>query len=592
MYRSTPYRRTLLVLMTLSVLSFLSASAHAQQWSQGAVATDHPLASRVGAAMLDRGGNAVDAAIASALVLGVVNPFASGIGGGGFALVHDASVQQTTALDFRETAPSGMRADQFAPDGAHDPKLSVWGGLAIATPGEVAGLYELHRRYGSIAWHELVAPAIAIAHQGFPAHRLLIERAESLRRFSPERADDTLHRVFSFVAPLEEGTWIRRPKLAQALSAIALNGPDAFYLGDIATDMVDATQAAGGPLTLNDLRDYRPIWRTVLVSEFNGYTLHAFPPPSSGGLVVEMTLKAFERLQDEAGDHENLSPFHSAEALHRFLHAMTWAFAARAEQMGDPAFVHVDVEALLGEAFTERVVRSYNPAHRLPVEAFSTASPPANDDGTTHISVIDKDGNAVALTTTVNTPFASQVVSERFGILMNNEVDDFATAPNAPNAFGLVGTRANAVRPVARPLSSMTPTIVLRNNEVVGAIGASGGPRIITGTLLTLARLLSLDPSSEDVSTKDAIEAPRFHHQWQPALIDVDDALRTQFGDALRAKGYEVGPMRFRPAVQAVWRRHGVFDAGSDSAKYGEPAGTNHGTRENHLRLAQPPLAH
>lgn len=587
MYAPPFYRRTLSVLVTLSVLSFLTAAAYGQSWTQGAIATDHPLASRVGAAVLDRGGNAVDAAIASTLVLGVVNPFASGIGGGGLALIHDAATGETRALDFRETAPQGMHAEQFHPEGTHDAKLSVWGGLAVATPGEIAGLYALHQQYGSIAWHELVAPAIAIAHDGFPAHRLLIERAASLHRFSPDRAEDTLKRVFQFSGPLEEGTIIRRPKLAQALYAIARNGPEAFYTGSIAEDMVAATQAAGGPLTLEDLRAYKPTWRASLVSQFQGHTIETFPLPSSGGLVLEMTLNAFVRLQANAGETGILTPFHSAEALHRFLHALTWAFAIRAERMGDPDFIAIDTDTLRGASFTDSVVRSFDPDRRLPVNAFSTAPQLENDDGTTHLSVIDKNGNAVALTTTVNTPFASQVVSERYGILMNNEVDDFATAPNAPNAFGLVGTDANAVRAGARPLSSMSPTLVLRDGQVIGAVGASGGPRIITGTLLTLLRLLT-----EDGTTKEAIEQPRLHHQWQPALIDLDDDLLNRFGDALRAKGYDVGPMRYRPAVQAVWRRNGAFDAGSDNAKYGEPAGTNHGTRENPRRLAPLPRAH
>lgn len=571
-----------------ALLAFFVAlpSSDAAIWRQGAVAADHPLASQIGADVLARGGHAVDAAVATALALGVLNNFASGIGGGGFALVYDTDEDAVQALDFRESAPQGLRPELFFPDGRHDPTLSVIGGLAPGVPGEIAGLWALHQRYGKLPWHELVAPSIQLAAQGFEAHELLVSRIGTMRgryendRPSRERFEAFLRRTYVFDGPLAVGTRVQRPNLANALQIIALEGGRAFYEGTIANDIVRGIRRADGVMNEADLANYQPIWRTPLMTEFRGYRIASFPPPSSAGIIFPITLFAYEALENAAGVHNILSPLRDAEAAHRFLHALTWGFAVRANLLGDPAFVDIDLEYLTGPGLRATIVESFNPAHRLPPEAFSSALVPPDDDGTAHFSVVDRWGNSVALTTTVNTLYGSQIASPRFGIVLNNEMNDFATAPDAENAFALVGSQNNAVRPGARPLSSMAPTLVFHGDQLVGSLGGSGGPRIITGTLLTLMALIA---GAE--STEAAIDMPRIHHQWIPAEIEIADGLRETLGPALEPFGYVIRPMRWSSSVQGIWRHAQGWDAASDRAKLGAPAGTNFGTRENQERV-------
>lgn len=555
-------------------------AGEAAVFAEGAVASDHALASQVGAAILERGGHAVDAAIATALVLGVVNPFASGIGGGGFALVHDSASNASHALDFRETAPAAITREDFYPQGKHERMLSVVGGLAVAVPGEIAGMVALHERYGRLPWHELVQPAQQIAQRGFPAHALMIVRVEMLKSRT-EDFQKVLDAMYVIDGELREGVLVRRPKLARALELIARRPLDSFYHGEIGRDITQSVQEAGGKLSETDLQNYRAIWRTPLKASFQGFEIESFPLPSSGGVIFQMAMRGFEALQMKAGAPAQQSPFDNVDTLHRFLHALTWGFAVRAESLGDPAFVEMEIERFLSEETIQRIVDTFNPQYRLPVDAFSLAPQIPNDDGTTHLSVIDREGNAVAFTSTVNTIFASRVVSERYGILLNNEMDDFATAPLTPNAFGLVGLEANAVRPGARPLSSMSPTLVYQQGQLVGSLGGSGGPRIITATLQTLLRLMAGE------SAEAAVEGERLHHQWIPEPIELDASLATRVSAALEAKRYTVAPNRWQAAVQAIWRVPGGWDAASDPSKQGAPDGARFGSRENVIRVEQ-----
>lgn len=551
-------------------------------FAQGAVATDNALASQVGAAVLERGGHAVDAAIASALVLGVVNPFASGLGGGGFALVHDAATNTSIALDFRETAPASIAREDYYPDGEHQRMASRVGGLAVATPGELAGMVALHERFGRLPWHELVQPALIIAQEGFPAHNLMVTRVAMLRERDPN-FEEVLEAMYVIEGDLQVGTLVRRPKLAAALWRIARAPIQSFYHGEIADDLANAVQAAGGKMSKSDLERYQAIWREPLRTRFQGYDIESFPLPSSGGIILKMALHGFEALQIASGEDPHQSPFDSAETLHRFLHALTWGFAVRAESLGDPAFVEMEIERFLSDETTQRIVDSFAPSHRLPVEAFSLSPQLPNDAGTTHLSVIDGAGNAVAFTSTVNTIYGSRVVSPNFGILLNNEMDDFATAPLTPNAFGLVGLEANAVRPGARPLSSMSPTLVYQDGAVVGSLGGSGGPRIITGTLQTLLRLM------RGANAEDAVQGERIHHQWIPEIVELDTSIAERLGSELEAKDYTLAPIRWQAAVQAIWRHPAGWDAASDPSKEGAPAGAAHGTRENRVRMENRP---
>lgn len=570
-------RQTSLSILAILLCFGLTAhtlSAQAEVFPQGAIASDNALASQVGADVLARGGNAVDAAVATALTLGVVNPFASGLGGGGFAMIYHKESNTLTALDFRETAPQNVRTEDYAPGGEHDPMLSRTQGLAVGVPGELAGLVAMHERFGKLPWHSLVAPAQRIAQRGFPAHELMIGRVEILR----QRADDfdaTMNALYQIDGPLQEGVRVRRPKLARALELLERSPIERFYRGTIAKDIAQSVQKAEGKLTEDDLQNYQVVWRTPHPLRFRGYDFALFPLPSSSAIIFDLTLRGYAALQRNAGAPEEQSPFHSAETLHRFLHAMTWGFAIRAEDLGDPDFTDIDVERLYSQETIDKIVRTFDPKKRQPAKAFSHAKQLPDDSGTTHFSVMDADGNAVAFTSTVNTIYGSQVVSERYGILLNNEMDDFATAPMQPNAFGLVGLEANAVRPGARPLSSMSPTLVFKDGEVVASLGGSGGPRIITATIQTLINLM------DGIPTEDAISSERIHHQWLPETIELEGSLEERFAKALAKKKYQFAPNRWRADVQAVWKRENGWDAGSDTSKGGKPAGVRFKNRQN-----------
>lgn len=577
---------------TLRLVSFLlclglfaqERTAHAEVFEQGAVASDNALASQVGADVLARGGNAVDAAVATALTLGVVNPFASGLGGGGFAMIYDKESDTLTALDFRETAPANVRTEDFAPNGEHDPMLSRLGGLAVGVPGELAGLVAMHQRFGRLPWHSLVMPAQRIAEHGFPAHELMVGRVDILRRRS-DNFEGVMDALYEIDGPLKEGVRVRRPKLARALELLERSPLERFYEGAIASDIARSVQKSGGKLNEEDLHEYSVVWRTPHSMDFRGYTLALFPLPSSAAIIIDLTLRGYAALQRSAGAPEEQSPFESVDTLHRFLHAMTWGFAIRAEDLGDPDFTEINVGRLYSDETIQTIVDTFDSAKRQPVELFSHAEQPKDDTGTTHFSVMDGDGNAVAFTSTVNTIYGSQVVSENYGVLLNNEMDDFATAPMQPNAFGLVGLEANAVRAGARPLSSMSPTLVFKDQEVIASLGGSGGPRIITSTIQTLLGLM------DGKNTEDAINTERVHHQWRPVEIELEGELEEIFGEKMKEKRYALAPNRWRAAVQAIWRRSEGLDAGSDDSKGGSPAGVRFKSRQNLDRVSPRPTA-
>jgi gamma-glutamyltranspeptidase/glutathione hydrolase len=490
------------------------------------VAADHPLASAAGTRVLADGGNAVDAAIAAALDSGVVQPSGSGLGGGGFAVVVRPN-GEALVLDFRETAPGAATRDMYA-GGAS----STRGGLAVAVPSEGLGLVELHRKAGRISLAKVAAPAIGDAERGFETGKHL---AESLLA-APDMAS-----LFG------EGN--KRPALATALHALVDTDGEAFRSGWVAQDLVDATTAAGGILTMADLAAYQVKERKPLVGSWEGHTIVTMPPPSSGGVALLQMLGATE------GTHD----------VHCDVEAAKHAMADRANFGGDPDFVTVDGAKLLAKERIAAFRADCGPA-TFPPEHYGAFATP-DDHGTLHISVIDGDGMAVALTTTINTSFGSHVVAPKSGIVLNDEMDDFTTRPGQPNAFGLMQGENNAIAPGKRPLSSMTPTVVLdAEHRPELAIGASGGPWIITGTYQVLRRILE-----DHVAPELAVAAPRWHHQWQPNVVSVDAGFTP--ADALRQHGHEVKEAKNASAVQAVERLpDGTLLAGSDPRKYGQAA--------------------
>jgi len=493
----------------------------------GAVAADHVLASEAGASVLRAGGNAVDAAIAAALASGVVQPSGSGLGGGGFALVVPAE-GEPNVLDFREVAPAAASIDAYATAGA-----STRGGLAVAVPSEGIGLAELHRMYGRATLATIAGPAIRLAEEGFPTGEHL---ARSLEESPDMRA--------LFLA----GN--RRPGLAEALRAWVDSGGEAFRGGWVAEDMVHAARAQGGLVTLDDIKNYKVKLRKPLLGRYAGRTVLTMPPPSSGGIALLQVLGS-------AGP---------GASLHCEVEATKHAMADRAAFGGDPDFAAIDVPGLLDPRYLATIAADCGP-QTFPPEHYAPSPPPADDHGTLHISAIDAEGVAVALTTTINTSFGSHVIAGRSGIVLNNQMDDFATRFGVPNAFGLVQGAQNAVAPGKRPLSSMTPTIVLgADGEPEIAVGASGGPFIITATTAVLRAILD-----DGAAASDAVSRSRWHHQWMPnaAIVEADFAA----GDTLRAAGHDVRTIE-KPfsSVQVVVSRRGDFDAASDPRKGGAPA--------------------
>lgn len=493
----------------------------------GAVAADQPLASEAGAEVLRAGGNAVDAAIAAALASGVVQPSGSGLGGGGFAIVVPPR-GEAMAFDFREVAPAAARMEDYAAGAS-----STLGGKAVAVPSQGIGLADLHTRFGRAPLATIAAPAIRLAEEGFPAGPWLTSSLAAAPEMSALLLADN-----------------RQPRQAEALRAWASTGGEAMRSGWVAEDFVDTVTRNGGSLTLADLAAYRVEPRTPLRGEFAGRTVLTMPPPSSGGIAL---------LQLAAAVGADTS-------LHCEVEATKHAMADRAAWGGDPAFTPVPVASLLspGRAAAVRADCAERP---FPPEHYSRAAPPPDDQGTLHISVMDAEGWAVALTTTINTSFGSKLISSRSGIVLNNEMDDFATRLGQPNAFGLIQGSQNAVQPGKRPLSSMTPTVVLDANgrpELV--VGGSGGPFIITGTWQVMRSMIV-----SGVSATEAVAAPRWHHQWQPDAVLSEAGFVGNLG--LRAAGHDVRivPNPFS-AIQAVRRTAAGFEAGSDPRKGGLPA--------------------
>ncbi len=495
--------------------------------TSGAVAADHPLASKAGADVLRAGGNAVDAAIAAALSSGVVQPTGSGLGGGGFAVVYTPE-NDAVVLDFREVAPAAATRDMFLAEGAS----STLGGLAVAVPSEGIGLAELHRRFGRAPLATIAAPAIAQAADGFEKGPHLVEALLK----APE-----MNLLF--------GPASTRPGLAEALRAWVSTGGEAFRSGWVAQDLADGARAAGGVLTAADIAAYRPVEREPLRGTWAGRTVLTMPPPSSGGVALLQML----------GATENVASTHCA------VEAAKHAMADRAAFGGDPGFVKVDTTALLAP---ERVaaIRADCGPKTFPPEHYAPPAAPLQDAGTLHISVIDASGMAVALTTTINTSFGSKVIAPKSGIVLNNEMDDFAARPGVPNAFGLVQGEANAVAPGKRPLSSMTPTIVLgADREPELAVGGSGGPTIITSTYQVIRGVLH-----DGETPEQAVADLRWHHQWLPDLVFLEPAHPDR--DALVAAGHTIKDMPAFSAVQAVRRTPTGFQAASDPRKGGAPA--------------------
>jgi len=532
---------------------------------RGAVASAHPIASEAGAEVLREGGNAVDAAVAAAFVLAVVEPESSGLGGGGFALVHRALDGRTVALDFREVAPAAARPDMFAgprPAGAPSPSLD--GGTAVAVPGAVRGYTELARRFGTWPLPRLVEPAARIAERGFAVNEYYVRAGEARRAcltVRPRAAGAFLVRgAEGELAAPSPGTRLKNPALARTLRLVGRD-PDAFYRGPLAAAIVRAVRDDGGLLSAADLAAYRVRERTPLWGAYRGYRIVSMPLPSSGGAIVIGLLQALEHEDPRAGGYRPVPFLHAMVEIEKQLYA-------RRALLGDPDFVpgaEREVEWMISPEGAAALSAAVGPR----AAAIDAPPPPPESSQTSHLSVVDGAGNAVSLTTTVNAYFGSCVVVPEAGFVLNDTMDDFDSAPGAPNLFEAVGTGADAPAPGKVPLSSMAPTLVFDPaGRLFLAVGASGGTRIPTAVAQVISHLLD-----DGMSLSQAVSAPRLHHQWRPDVVQVDpDGLEAETSRALSARGH-VLRFRARPGAnpQAVrvtpegWRE-GASDASGEGA--------------------------
>jgi gamma-glutamyltranspeptidase/glutathione hydrolase len=533
--------------------------------AHGLVVTDAPLASRVGADVLRNGGSAVDAAIATAFALAVTLPSAGNIGGGGFAVV--AVNGQPAALDFRETAPAAASRNMFLDEKGAVTDRSITGPLAAGVPGSVAGLWALHQKFGTRPWADLVAPAIDLAENGFVVDAdfssAIGDEAARLARFPATAA------LFlpGGAKPPEGSTWKNRD-LARVLRRIAGEGRDGFYRGETAA-LVVAEMKTGGIITGDDLERYQPKWRDPVAFTYRGHRVVSMPPPSSGGVTLAMIAQ-----QLEAYELARLG-WHSAPAIHVQVEAMRRAFAVRNEVLGDPDFVSVDVARLSSKAFARELQSSIALDQATPSSQVSGRSGGSRDGPhTTHVSVVDAAGNAVALTTTINSGFGSAVTVSGGGFLLNDEMDDFAAKPGSPNQFGLVQGEANAIAPGKRMLSAMTPTIVLGDDGRPTLVtGASGGPFIITTVWEVMSNVLDYG-----MTAGSAMSAPRMHHQHLPDQIALEqDGFAPSVQNALRQLGHDLVyfavPKSGWTVAATIERRGGEWHGMADPRLHGASAG-------------------
>ena len=534
--------------------------------AHAAVASDHSAASAAGVELLRAGGNAADAACATALALGVVNPHASGIGGGGFAIVYLAKERKTHVLDFREQAPAAIRSELYIKDGKPARELIQKGGLAVGVPGEVRGLAELIGRFGRRPFAACVRPAERLA-RGFPASSRLAQVVSADENRTPERVA-FLRQVFSFKEPLRAGDLVRRPAFARTLRELRVGGPEAFYRGRIAREIVAAVQADGGVLTAEDLQAYKVIERQAIESPYRGYRVISMPPPSSGGIVVAEVLGILSQRIAEP----TLVARGSSGYLHLLAESLKHAFADRARLLGDADFVQVPLGQLLDPRYHQALAARIDPQRVLPSERYGMGGGEAaapRGGGTAHLSVIDAEGNAVALTTTVNTWFGAHLLAGQTNIVLNNQMDDFSIAPNTPNAFGLVGSAQNAVAPGKRPLSSMSPTVVLlEDGSVKMVVGGAGGPTIISGVLQVLLNVLD-----RGLDAQAASAAPRVHHQWMPDKLVLEGEIPSDVVDALTRRGHKTELRDGLAFVNVIVRNGLLLEAASEFRSGGAPAG-------------------
>lgn len=535
----------------------------------GMVVAQEPIATDVGLAVLKSGGNAVDAAIAVGFALAVTHPVAGNLGGGGFMLVRTKDGTKTF-LDFREAAPAAATRDMYiGPDG-NATRESIFGWKSAGVPGTVAGLAMAHQKYGKADWKSLVAPAQKLAADGFVVSEPV---AASLRDpKNPLHQDPESERIFVRGGnPYKAGETLKQPELAAVLARIEKDGAKGFYQGETARTLAAAMKAHGGLITEADLKTYKVIERAPLEGSYHGFGVITSPPPSAGGIGLLQMMGMLSGTKYES-DGPN-----SAKAVHFEAEAMRRFYADRSEYMGDPDFYNVPLSDLLNTAYLDWRRGTIDPAKATPSEAVGPGLKKTvearlgswhESDQTTHFNVVDSEGNAVALTYTLNNSYGNGITVPGLGFLLNDEMDDFAAKPGTPNMFGLVGADANAIEPGKRPLSSMTPTIITKDGKLFMVVGAPGGSRITTGVAEVI-----LDVLDFKMNPQDAVDLPRFHEQWKPDFLYLQAGFSPKVQAELTAMGYTVKAIDSVARVEAIVVNKGVLEGGTESRLHGKAAG-------------------
>jgi gamma-glutamyltranspeptidase / glutathione hydrolase len=528
----------------------------------GMVASQEAVATRVGVEILKEGGNAVDAAIATGFALAVTLPRAGNLGGGGFMMIHMSGSGETTALDYREMAPAAAFKDMFLDaDGNPDKQKSRFSGLAVGVPGTVAGFAAAFDKYGSgnLTWTELVAPAIKLAEDGITVTPSL---SAALLSAAPRLTKDPASAAIFYkqsTVPFLPGETLKQTDLADTLRLIAEKGAAGFYEGKIAENIASKVQSAGGGMTVEDLASYQPVWRSAVTGNYRGYEIASMPPPSSGGIHIVQILNMLESYPlREFGPN-------SADTIHVMAEAMRRAYADRSKFLGDPDYVSVPAKGLTSRDYAAELIETIVLEAATPSTEVKPGTPiPYESNETTHFSVVDKDGNAVSNTYTLNFSYGVGLTAEGTGVLLNNELDDFSAKPGIPNAYGLIGGTANAVEGGKRPLSSMSPTLVFKDGKFHMATGSPGGSRIITTTLQIILNVVD-----HQMNIAEATAATRIHNQWLPDEIRVEEGLSPDTINILEARGHEINVKNAMGSTQSIMRVDGVLAGASDPRRPG-----------------------
>lgn len=522
---------TILMVISVGVINAQNALVQPVVGKHGMVVTGQEFATRAGVEVLEKGGNAIDAAVTIALTMAVTLPEAGNIGGGGFMVIHFAKTGETVALDYREKAPGKAFRDMFLDkDGNADSNLSLYSHLAAGVPGTIAGMALALEKYGTMSLAEALAPAIKYAEEGFVLNELgaasIKSEEKALSRFPASKK--------IFFKPdgsyYEAGDLFVQKDLANTLKLIAQEGPKAFYEGAIADLIVKEMEAHDGLITKEDLANYQPVVREPVHGTYRGYDVFSMCPPSSGGIHIIQILNILEAFDMGYLGHN------SAAAIHLMAEAMKRAYADRSEYLGDTDFVKVPMTGLLSKAYAAELRNQINRFRATPSQTIKPGNAPKYEsDQTTHFSVVDQEGNAVANTYTINYLFGGGIVVDGAGFLLNNEMDDFSAKPGVPNAYGLIGGDANAVEPNKRMLSSMSPTIVLKDGKAFLVTGSPGGARIITTTLQVIMNVID-----HGMNIQEAVNAPRIHHQWLPEEIRIEKGVSLDTVKILTEMGHTV----------------------------------------------------